>query len=285
MSPAYRVVFSDPAMLGALCVRFLAIFSHRIPTHLDAMGVVHETVEEAVGSGKPPIRFPNVFQKLFFAPHAMLGSQCLAGFYWPVFSCPSLAGFGCPPRLRRILKTRDRVGHRDYRTATRIDVARTKAPRTCVDHGGARRIPRSHQRHWRSDIESYKRALKGVPATQRGREPIEPTAPYLLHDVARILMECALRPDEAYRLSGSSTQCSLWISHEKTDNARRVIPLSQRAAAIVEMRRTSALDRTWVFPAPTASGHSPQHVAMFILALRLYSKQSDAQRDSRVGTN
>src|SRR5678816_739958 len=23
----------------------------------------------------------------------------LPDFYWPVFSCPSLAGFGCPPRI------------------------------------------------------------------------------------------------------------------------------------------------------------------------------------------
>ena len=58
-----RVVFNDPARkwftwgLSALLAPTLA---HRIPPHLDAMGVVHEPVEDAVGQRG----IPNVQIKL-----------------------------------------------------------------------------------------------------------------------------------------------------------------------------------------------------------------------------
>ena len=44
-------------------------------------------------------------------------------------------------------------------------------------------------------LESYNRALNGIRAIQRGEEPIKPTDPYLLRDLATILIECALRPE------------------------------------------------------------------------------------------
>jgi integrase len=43
-------------------------------------------------------------------------------------------------------------------------------------------------------------------------------------------------------------------SRFSTDNARRHIPVSQRVAAVLEMRNTGN-DSPWVFPAPTKSGH------------------------------
>ena len=48
---------------------------------------------------------------------------------------------------------------------------------------------------------------------------------------------------------------SLHILHGKTASARRVIPLSDRAAAVVEARRQGEPSSSWVFPAPTRSGH------------------------------
>jgi integrase len=107
--------------------------------------------------------------------------------------------------------------------------------------------------------ESYHRALNGIRATQRGEEPIKPPDPYLLHGLATILVECALRPDEAYRLRWDEIRDgTLCIAHGKTDSARRVIPLPQRAAAVIGMRQGSQSDSPWVFPAPTASGHIEQ---------------------------
>jgi len=108
-------------------------------------------------------------------------------------------------------------------------------------------------------IDSYNRALKGIRATKRGEEPIKPADPYVLHNIATILIECALRPDEAYRLKWDQVRDgSLWISHGKTENARRVIPLTQRAAGVIKMRQGSLMDSPWVFPALTASGHIEQ---------------------------
>ncbi len=118
-----------------------------------------------------------------------------------------------------------------------------------------------------SIIAAYQRALQGIRATQRGETPVRPTDPYLLRDIATILIECALRPEEVYRLRWDQIRDgSLWISRwsptgssspGKTDNARRVIPMTQRAAAVLEMRRE--MDSSgWVFPAATKSGHVEQ---------------------------
>ncbi len=77
----------------------------------------------------------------------------------------------------------------------------------------------------------------------------------LLYDVATILIDCALRPEECFRLQWSSVRDGqIEIQYGKTDNARRHIPVSQRVAAVLEMRKTGN-DSPWVFPAPTKSGH------------------------------
>jgi integrase len=93
---------------------------------------------------------------------------------------------------------------------------------------------------------------------KRGEDPIKPQDPYVLRDLATLLIECALRPEETYRLRWDEVRDgSLHISHGKTENARRVIPLPGRSAAVLEMRRTIANSR-WVFPAHTKSGHIEQ---------------------------
>jgi len=80
-------------------------------------------------------------------------------------------------------------------------------------------------------------------------------APPLLHDVATILIDCGLRPEECFRLKWESVRDgSIEIQYGKTDNARRRIPMSKRVAAVLEMRITNARSE-WVFPAPTRSGH------------------------------
>jgi integrase len=83
---------------------------------------------------------------------------------------------------------------------------------------------------------------------------LEQAAP-LLHDVATILVDCGLRPEECFRLKWESV-CDgcIEIQYGKTDSARRRIPMSQRVTVILEMRRINATSE-WVFPAPTRSGH------------------------------
>src|SRR5258707_8519246 len=77
----------------------------------------------------------------------------------------------------------------------------------------------------------------------------------LLRDVATILLDCGLRPEECFRLKWENVRDGqIEIQYGKTDNARRRIPLSARAAAIFEMCSTNA-SCEWVFPAGTRSGH------------------------------
>lgn len=103
--------------------------------------------------------------------------------------------------------------------------------------------------------ESYRRALEGIRATTRGKQPIPPSDPFLLRDVTTILIDCGLRPEECFRLQWEHVRDgAVHVPFGKTENARRTITLTERAAALLEMRRTAETG-AWVFPAPTRSGH------------------------------
>lgn len=105
---------------------------------------------------------------------------------------------------------------------------------------------------------AYEAALTGIRATKRGQVPEKPKDPYLLLHVAAVLLDCALRPEECYRLEWSQLRDrNLHIPFGKTANARRTVPLSKRAAAFLELRRDS-ISGPWVFPADTKSGHLEQ---------------------------
>ena len=102
--------------------------------------------------------------------------------------------------------------------------------------------------------EAYQRARTGTRA-KKGEAPIAPEDPYLLRDVTTILIDCALRPEECFRLRWQNVrEGALHVSFGKTENARRSVPLTTRASALLEMRCT-ARRADWVFPAPTRSGH------------------------------
>jgi integrase len=112
----------------------------------------------------------------------------------------------------------------------------------------------------------YQQALKGIRALQRGQQPKRPDS-YLLRDVATILIDCGLRPEECFRLKWENFRDGLIDIHKgKGKGSRRRIPASQRVQGVLEMRKgQSASD--WIFPAPTRSGHieassiKKQHVA------------------------
>ena len=106
-----------------------------------------------------------------------------------------------------------------------------------------------------ADIEeAYQRALAGVRA-KKGEVPIAPEDPYLLRDVTTILIDCALRPEECFRLRWQNVRDgALHVSFGKTENARRSVPLTDRASALLVVRRAGRR-ADWVFPAPTRSGH------------------------------
>jgi len=105
-------------------------------------------------------------------------------------------------------------------------------------------------------LEAYRRALAGIRATMRGEHPIAPEDPYRMRDAATLLIDSGLRPDECFRLRWENIRDgALHVLFGKTASARRVIPLTPRADAIVQMRRAAARSAEWVFPAATQSGH------------------------------
>jgi integrase len=85
----------------------------------------------------------------------------------------------------------------------------------------------------------------------------------LLSDMATVLFDTGLRPEECYRLVWDALTWvngrngTLLVTHGKTAAARRVIPMTPRVRHILEMRWESAGKPAegWVWPAPTASGH------------------------------
>jgi len=108
-----------------------------------------------------------------------------------------------------------------------------------------------------SILEAHDAALKGIRATQRGEKPLKPRDPYVLRDAAVILLDCGLRPEECYRLRWEHYRGdTIYVPHGKTINARREIPLSERARKVLEQRRGG--ESPWVFSAATASGHIEQ---------------------------
>jgi integrase len=82
------------------------------------------------------------------------------------------------------------------------------------------------------------------------------TDPRLLADVARILLDCGLRPEECFRLRHENVvEGKLEIYFGKTDNSRRRIPMTPNVQAILDMRLSITSGGEWVFPAETMSGH------------------------------
>lgn len=85
----------------------------------------------------------------------------------------------------------------------------------------------------------------------------------LLADVATVLVDTGLRPEECYRLKwefiawDNGRNGTLLNTHGKTKAARRMLPMTPRVRCLLEARWRSAgrpLDG-WVWPAPTKSKH------------------------------
>ncbi len=101
---------------------------------------------------------------------------------------------------------------------------------------------------------SGERHRERVLTSEEEKRYLEAADP-LLRDVATILLDCGLRPEECSRLKWENIKDdSIEIQYGKTDNARRRIPMSQRVGAIINMRKSGSKSE-WVFPAATRSGH------------------------------
>ncbi len=77
----------------------------------------------------------------------------------------------------------------------------------------------------------------------------------LLRDVALILFDCGLRPEEAYSLKWSYIRNGNVENYEgKTPRARRSVPATPRVMEMLERRFLTA-QADWIFPTVTKSGH------------------------------
>jgi integrase len=106
----------------------------------------------------------------------------------------------------------------------------------------------------------------------------------LLSDVASILLDCGLRPEECFRLRPENVRDGrIEIQYGKTDNARRRIPMTPRVQAILDMRLSKSAGGEWVFPAPTRSGHmepstlKKQHAKAIEQATAILRKQNERE--------
>lgn len=109
----------------------------------------------------------------------------------------------------------------------------------------------------------------------------------LLSDVASILLDCGLRPEECFRLRPENVrEGTMEIQYGKTDNARRRIPMTPRVRAIVGMRFSKSEGGEWLFPAHTRSGHiepsslKKQHAKAIREATTILRKQAQ-QKDAK----
>ena len=102
---------------------------------------------------------------------------------------------------------------------------------------------------------AYAQALQGIRATVRGEQPIKPDS-YLLHDIALVLLDCGLRPEECFRLEWHQIRDrGIQIETGKGKGSRRRVPCTPRVLAMLEMRR-GVTSSEWIFPRRTASGHA-----------------------------
>lgn len=104
--------------------------------------------------------------------------------------------------------------------------------------------------------QGYQDALKGSRAVQRGQQP-RPQDAYVLRDVVTILADCALRPEECFRLRWADNfrDGAIEIHTGKGRGSRRRVPASARVLAFLDMRKATSQPDGWVFPADTKSGH------------------------------
>jgi integrase len=88
-------------------------------------------------------------------------------------------------------------------------------------------------------------------------------APPLVADVATLLVDSGMRPEECFRERWENVTWlngrfgTILVTHGKTKAARRVLPMTPRVRAILERRWESAKKPAegWIFPAPTKSEH------------------------------
>jgi integrase len=123
-------------------------------------------------------------------------------------------------------------------------------------------------------LEAYELALACIRATKRGEEPIRPNDPFLLRDATTVLIDCGLR-EECFRLRWEHVRDrAVHIPFGKTENARRGIPFTPRATAILEMRHAVAKHVPAYLLDAVGGTHGPVHAWTFGGSCRFFHHPS-----------
>jgi integrase len=101
-----------------------------------------------------------------------------------------------------------------------------------------------------------------VISSAEEKKYLEKAAP-LLHDVATVLLDTGMRPEECHRLSWENLNWdagrngTIMITQGKTKAARRLLPMTPRVRLVLELRWEAAGKPSsgWVWPAGTQSTH------------------------------
>lgn len=108
-------------------------------------------------------------------------------------------------------------------------------------------------------VAAYREAHAAFVDDKRKAPPARPDA-RLMHDAAVILLDCGLRPEELYRLRWDQIRDGeIKMFTGKGSGSRRPVPMTPRAAAILDARRAEATSE-WVFPNGGAAGHINQGI-------------------------
>ena len=115
----------------------------------------------------------------------------------------------------------------------------------------------------------------------------------LLADVATVLADTGMRPDECYRLRWENVTWvngrngSLLITDGKIAAARRVLPMTPRVRAVLEARwnRAGKFLEGWLWPAPTASGHIDHSSLKKQHARTFHTVNAEAKKNGLAPTN
>jgi integrase len=130
-------------------------------------------------------------------------------------------------------------------------------------------------------LDAHTHALNGIRATKRGQRPNEPEDPFRMRDVASILLDCGLRPEECYRLEWEQIRDgAMHIPFGKTENARRSIPLANRVAALLDVRKPPR-PRGGSFPPPPRAATSSSRHSRSRTRKRAESRASNTSRPTR----
>ena len=138
-----------------------------------------------------------------------------------------------------------RVGQASDRASAGAVASGREPPRTGSIRGRGAEVPGRCDRSWARVSKNLIAVRSKESARVSAVRSRESRMRYLLRDVATILIDCGMRPEECFRLKWSTTFGMVrlrFILARVAVHAGR-IPCSQRVLSILEMRRSSATFR------------------------------------------